>query len=194
MKDKTTLTTKQAGDICGVDLTTVINWIGNGKIKAYRTVGGHRRIRQKDLMDFMREYSMPVPPELKEMSKDEVFKILIVENDVNIILRISNSLKQLRQVYEIATAADSFEAGIKLVTFKPNLVVLDMRLPGIDGYNVIRKIRERDEYIEILVITVTEHDEIKEKIIQAGANGYLKEYFSGDEFLHAIDEVVKYFG
>ncbi|MDA3792117.1 MAG: response regulator [Elusimicrobia bacterium] len=187
-KMKKVYTTRQVGNFCGVDLTTVINWVKQGKINAYKTAGGHRRIPRQDLRNFMEEYSMPIPDEIRET---EGLKILVVDDDPNILTLISNAMKRSPKDYKLATAADGFEAGSKLERFKPNLVILDIRLPGIDGYSIIKKIRKEDKGKKILAITAYGDNETKDKILAAGADGYLAKPFSIDEFIGTVLDMSK---
>ncbi|HAX99007.1 MAG TPA: histidine kinase, partial [Candidatus Atribacteria bacterium] len=64
------LTVFQASKYCKVSPKTIINWIESGHIKAFKTVGGHRRIKKTDLEDFMKKQGIPIPEEeLKEERK-----------------------------------------------------------------------------------------------------------------------------
>ena len=64
-KPKRALTTHQVADFCGCHFTSVIRWITQGKLKAYRTLGGHRRILVEDLREFMKTYGIPEPEEMR---------------------------------------------------------------------------------------------------------------------------------
>jgi len=184
---KNVYTTNEVGNFCGVDLTTVINWIKQGKMKAYKTVGGHRRIKRSDIRAFMKKYSMPIPSDLKRTIK--MNRILIVDDDPSILAFVSLAIKKLSDEYIIATAADGFEAGNKLATFKPDIIVLDIQLPGIDGYKIIEKIKKLKNGEKILAITAYNSEKIKEKILNAGADGFLPKPFSSDEFLSVLQRV-----
>ena len=58
------LTTHQVAKECNVHHTTVINWVTEGKLKAYTTPGGHRRISEEDLVKFMKKYEIPIPDKI----------------------------------------------------------------------------------------------------------------------------------
>src|SRR5881394_2171972 len=77
-KKEKTFTTFQIADICNVRPTTVIKWANQARIKAYTTPGGHRRIRESDLMEFLRKYNIPIPDDLASGNR---YKILIVEDE-----------------------------------------------------------------------------------------------------------------
>lgn len=183
---KKVFTTREVGNFIGVDLTTVINWVKMGKLKAYKTAGGHRRINREDLVGFMEKYSMPIPPELKS---GEGPRILVVDDDPDILSLIAQTLKKYPVNYALATAADGFEAGNKLAIFKPHIVVLDMRLPGISGLDLIKKIRSTGGYEKILAMTGYGDEKTKERIMSAGADSFLAKPFTSSDFLEALKKL-----
>jgi len=71
-------TTYQIGKFCQVNIRTVIRWIETGKLKAYTTPGGHRRVKWSDLINFLTQNRMPIPKELEEGRKK---KSLVVDDD-----------------------------------------------------------------------------------------------------------------
>ena len=121
MRVKETYTTKETGEICGVDLTTVINWVKKGKLKAYKTAGGHRRITLKDLKKFMRDYSIPVPYELKSSFSNT---LLICENDINIYMQLRNSMNKKK--INMVQAKNEVEVGYLLAVHQPEIVMIDL--------------------------------------------------------------------
>jgi excisionase family DNA binding protein len=132
------LTVSQASEYCRVSAKTIINWIEAGYIKAYKTVGGHRRIRKEDLDDFLRKSGMPVPEESKGKERK---KILVVDDDKIIVETIVQALEEDEHGYEMISASDGFEAGLQVSHFKPDLVILDIMMPDVNGYEVCQKIK-----------------------------------------------------
>jgi excisionase family DNA binding protein len=132
------LTVSQAGRYCKVSPKTIINWIDAGYIKAYKTVGGHRRIKKEDLDDFMRKNGIPIPVEPKGEQRK---KILVVDDDKIIVETIVQALEEDESGYETISASDGFEAGLQVSHFKPDLVILDIMMPDINGYEVCQKIK-----------------------------------------------------
>ena len=63
---KNAYTTCEIGEICGVTIQTVIQWEKNGKLRAFKTLGGHRRIREADLVDFLKANKIPLPDKLEK--------------------------------------------------------------------------------------------------------------------------------
>jgi len=72
------LTVSQAGKYCNVSSKTIINWIDAGYIKAYKTVGGHRRIKEEDLDKFLRERGMPLPDEPGREERKKIIRLFAI--------------------------------------------------------------------------------------------------------------------
>lgn len=153
-----------ASKYCNVSPKTIINWIESGHIKAYKTVGGHRRIRKSDLEAFMRNQGIPIPEE--EEGGDRK-RILVVDDDPIIVETIVQALEEDEYDYEVISAADGFEAGIQVNHFKPHLLILDIMMPDIKGYDVCKKIKGDDETKDTKIIVLSAYlDEEKFRKMQ----------------------------
>ena len=163
------LTVSQASEYCKVSSKTIINWIDAGYIKAYKTVGGHRRMKKEDLDQFLREKGMPIPDESKG---DERKKILVVDDDKIIVETIVQALEEDEHGYEMISASDGFEAGLQVSHFKPDLVILDIMMPDINGYEVCQKIKCTPETrdIKIVVLSAYLNDETFTRMKEYGAD------------------------
>jgi len=136
MASKTIYTTHDVSRILQVNPRSVINWIDQDLLPAYRTPGGHRRIRREDLLSFLRKHQIPIPPILLEGK----FKILIVDDDENIVELIRTFLLH-QGIYEVTSANDGITALIEVGRNKPDLLILDINIPGVDGIEVCRRIK-----------------------------------------------------
>ncbi|MDO9124894.1 MAG: response regulator [Deltaproteobacteria bacterium] len=163
------LTVSQAGKYCRVSPKTIINWIEAGHLKAYKTVGGHRRIKKEDLDQFLRDKGMPLPEEPKG---EERKKILVVDDDKIIVETIVQSLEEDEYGYEMISASDGFEAGLQVSHFKPHLLILDIMMPDINGYEVCQKIKLNPETkdIKIIVLSAYLNDEAFKQMKEYGAD------------------------
>jgi len=159
----TILTVFKASKHCRVSPKTIINWIEAGHIKAYKTVGGHRRIKKEDLEIFMKKQGIPIPgEELNEGRK----RILVVDDDPIIVETIVEALKD-EYDYEVFSASDGFEAGLKVKEFKPHLMILDIMMPGIKGDEVCKKIKSDSETENIKILILSAYlDEEKFKTME----------------------------
>jgi excisionase family DNA binding protein len=159
----------QASKYCNVSPKTIINWIEAGHINAYKTVGGHRRVKKPDLEDFMKKQGIPIP---QEEVVDERKRILIVDDDAIIVETIVQALEEEEYDYELISASDGFEAGLQVNHFKPHLLILDIMMPDIKGYEVCRKIKSSEETkdTKIIVLSAYLDDEKFKKMREYGAD------------------------
>lgn len=187
--EKKIFTTYDVSQYCSVDLSTVINWIEEGKLLAYKTPGGHRRVKKEDLVHFLKEYQMPIAADLV---KRERRRVLIVDDNRTVVDLITRALKKLKRKCEVDSAFDGFEAGRKLVTFEPDLVILDLMLPGIDGFKVCKNIRmdKKTKHIKVLAITGFDSPENRKKIFSSGANDYLAKPLEVSDLLERVEKLL----
>jgi len=163
------LTVYQASKYCNVAPKTVSNWVDQGHIKAYRTVGGHRRIRKEDLDMFLRRMGMPIPA---EFVTEERKKILVIDDDKLIVETIVQSLEEESHDYEVISASDGFEAGLQVSHFKPDLLILDIMMPDIDGYEVCKRVKQDADtcHMKIIVLSAYLDEDNYEKMKSYGAD------------------------
>ena len=164
------LTVFKASKQCNVSPKTIINWIESGHITAYKTVGGHRRMKKSDLVAFMAKQGIPIPAE--DTPVEERTRILVVDDDPIIVETIVQSLEEDEHDYEVISASDGFEAGIQVSHFKPHLMILDIMMPDIKGYEVCKKIKGDKETKDIKIIVLSAYlDEEKfKKMKEHGAD------------------------
>ncbi len=166
-------TTFELAKMCHVNPATIVRWIHEGRIKTVSTAGGHFRISPDEIVLFLNHLKLPVPQEL--LKPKSVTKILIVddEDDVRKYLRIF--LEKYFPDFMVREAADGFGAGTALVGFGPHIVLLDLKLPGLDGFRVCEFIRKTPELknARVIVLTGLAPEDAKEQIIKLGADDFL---------------------
>ena len=170
------LTVFKASQYCRVSSKTIINWIESGHIKAYKTVGGHRRINRSDLEAFMKKQGIPLPDATEE---DQRLKILVVDDDPIIVETIVQALEEDEFNYEVISASDGFEAGLQVQHFRPHLMILDIMMPDIKGYDVCKKIKENPDTKDMKIIVLSAYlDEEKfKKMKEYGADACFSKPF-----------------
>ena len=134
--NKEPLTTGEIAKFCHVTHRGVLKWVESGKLKAYRTPGKHSRVSIEDFISFLKEYNMPIPVELQPIVP--LKKVLIVDDDRGIVYSLRRIL-MMENKYNIETAFDGFEAGKKFSAFQPDLMILDIHMPALDGYQGLRQ-------------------------------------------------------
>ncbi|MBI4473535.1 MAG: response regulator [Acidobacteria bacterium] len=166
-KSKTIFTTHEVSKLLHVNPRSVINWIEQDLLPSYRTPGGHRRIRREDLLAFLRKHQIPTPAPLV----DEEFNVLIVEDEEEII-EILKSYFQRQGGYRITSASDGISALIEVGRAKPDLLILDILIPGVDGIEVCRRIKA-DGANKSAIIAISGQPDWEKRILQAGADAFM---------------------
>ena len=159
----------QAAKRCAISRWTLMKCVNSGELKASRTPGGHYRILKEDLEDFIIKKKMY--PLIHNRSSNK--RILIVDDDLQVqklLIAILSSKK-----FETETASSGFEAGAKVVKFNPGLIILDLIMPEMSGFEVCRQIKKNSETSHMKILVLTGHDskENRERIIEAGADDYM---------------------
>jgi excisionase family DNA binding protein len=175
---KTIYTTHEVSRLLHVNPRSVINWFEQSLLQSYRTPGGHRRIRHDDLMAFLRKHQIPTPASLVA----DKFSILIVDDDQEIIDLLKAYLER-QAPYEIATAADGITALIEVGRVKPDLLILDIMIPGVDGVEVCRRIKA-DSSNKTAIIAISGTTEHQSQVLEAGADAFMLKPVDMDQ-LHA---------
>jgi excisionase family DNA binding protein len=169
---KDTYSTHDVAKICCVTPTTVIRWIEDGLIPAFKTVGGHRRVRREDLEKVCRERNIPfnVP------TGTEVGRILVIDDEPVVLELVRDVVKELSHKFEVEVAKDAFDAGRLVVSFRPQMIFLDLMMPGVDGFEVCARLKKDAATTNTEVIAITGYytDANMERILNAGAAACLK--------------------
>jgi excisionase family DNA binding protein len=155
----------------GVAVSSVSKWIDEGKLAAGRTPGGHRRIERDDLVRFLRQQGLRIPAGL-EPSRP---KVLIVDDDKQVVQWLAEEIRERFPDCEVIMAFDGYSAGEIIGASKPEVIILDLRMPGIDGFEVCRRIKSNPLLRDARVIAVTADtsEEAGSRILRMGASACL---------------------
>ena len=116
-------------------------------------------------------------------------RVLVVEDNQNLALGLSNNLKL--EGYEVQVAEDG-KQGLELVgKFAPDAIVLDLMLPEMDGYQVLRTLRNNGSTVPVLILTALGDEADKVRGFRLGADQYLTKPFSVVEFLSRVEALLR---
>jgi excisionase family DNA binding protein len=168
---KTVFTTGEAAKICKVSQQTIIRCFDNGQLKGFRVPGSRfRRIPREALYKFMKDNG--IPTDALESGKR---KVLLVDDDNDLVALMTRVIDEDGR-FEVRVASNGFDAGMMVKEYRPDIIVLDVMLPDINGKEVCHRVRADTtlEDVRILCISgMVEEDKIQELRL-SGA----------DEFLH----------
>ena len=161
------LTPRELADLCGVSPDTVRSWCFRKQIKFATTPGGHKRFRRQDVLDFLKERGFPLP----QTDKISPIKVLVVDDEDAFRHSLVAAL-QKEIAFNVKEAADGYEAGRLIGEFEPDVLVLDIVMPGIDGFKICRDIRSRAQGDKIRIIAITGYPDkaMFQQARQAGAD------------------------
>lgn len=180
-----TLKPSEIARYCDVHQRTVSRWIASGELVGHKLPGrGNYRVQVSDFINFLKKQNMPISDSLSLQKQ-----VLIIDDEVNVRSSIKRTLK--KQNFSTIEAASGFEAGLLLQQKNPDLITVDLRMPGISGLEVIRMIRAQERFsdVKILVISGVHEEELKNTIV-VGAHGYLCKPFTSDELINIVNKLV----
>jgi len=164
-------TTSEVARYCAVTNDGVLKWIKSGKLRAFSTPGGHYRVAMDDFRAFLQKFDIPID-EAFFRGAQKTRTVLVVDDEADIREIVRRVLTEVEPGLRIEEAVDGYDAGIKIGTLRPDLIVMDVRMPRVDGLSLCRSIRQNPETkaIRILAITAFPEQDIIRRMYDAGAD------------------------
>lgn len=176
------MTTGNVARLLGVGLNTVKRWISSGALRAVCTPGGHWRISNDDLDLFMRANGMKVP----NSGKLNLARVLVVDDDPSACALYEAVLEQIDIPLEVQCVHDGYTGLMKIGAWRPDILVLDILMPGINGLEVLHRIRENtkgDNMAVIVVTAIPEQPEVMSTLKSAGVVAVLPKPLEVQRFI-----------
>jgi excisionase family DNA binding protein len=177
---KTVFTTGEAAKICKVSQQTIIRCFDNGQLKGFRVPGSRfRRIPREALYKFMKDNG--IPTDALESGKR---KVLLVDDDADLLKLMTDVLEEDGR-FEVRVASNGFDAGMMVKEYRPDMIVLDVMLPDINGKEVCHRVRADSTLEDVRILCISgmiEEDKIQELRL-SGADDFLHKPFEIDELI-----------
>jgi excisionase family DNA binding protein len=177
----------EAARHCHVSPPTLKEWIRARRLRAFRTPGGHHRIRLDDFQAFLRAHD--IPPYAPHGAGEEA-RVLLVDDQIAVLEPLHAYLTMSPGKFKIETALDGHEALIKIGSFAPSVLVLDVVMPGLDGVAVCRRLKADPNTRDIKVLAVTGHPGKMDDIMAAGADNCLAKPLSPADLERELDRLL----
>jgi excisionase family DNA binding protein len=183
-------TTYQVSKVLGVSLPTVVNWVNSNLMAAHRTPGGHRRIGRNDLIAFARQNNYPLSDEFLAQSGGKQ-KVLVVDDEEDFSDMVRDYLA-LKGKYIVEVADSGFTAGYTVARFKPDLILMDIMMPDMDGFEVLRMLRgSRDtRHIPVIACTAFSDELIEQRIKDEKFEDFIQKPLKLDELMALIEKTI----
>lgn len=180
---KTVFTTGEAAKICNVSQQTIIRCFDSGQLKGFRVPGSRfRRIPRDVLYKFMKDNG--IPTDALESGKR---KALLVDDDEELVEMLRDVLETDGR-FEVRIANNGFDAGMMVKEYHPDIIVLDVMLPDINGKEVCQRVRSDSAMDDVKIICISgmvEQDKIAD-LKASGANEFLQKPFDVDTLVERM--------
>jgi excisionase family DNA binding protein len=177
---KTVFTTGEAAKICKVSQQTIIRCFDNGQLKGFRVPGSRfRRIPREALYKFMKDNG--IPTDALESGKR---KVLLVDDDAELV-ELMNKVLEEDGRFEVRIASNGFDAGMMVKEYRPDMIVLDVMLPDINGKEVCHRVRADSSLEDVRILCISgmiEEDKVQELRL-SGADDFLHKPFDIEELI-----------
>ena len=160
-------TASDVARFCQVDLKTIHNWADKGEIRHFRTPGRHLRFRRLDVLDFLRKYGYPIP-EVLRLGKP---KVVVIDDDPAVLAALR---KTLAKKFDLTTFQDPLDALVAVGSLQPDALILDVKMPGLDGLRALERLRGIEVTAHIRCIVYSAHEDAKKAATDAGAYDFIK--------------------
>jgi excisionase family DNA binding protein len=176
------LTLGQAAKYLGVAQSTIRKWSDNGRVRAFYTPGGHRRYRRGDLDDFLERSS------LSGASSGPV--VLIVDDDERLREYVRVNLEM--EGYAVHEAGSAEEGLRVLDESTPDLVLLDVMMPQVDGWEMLRRVQERHGVgtIPVVMFSGKIDEAAADEATSRGAQGFIGKPFNPQDLVEQTKQLL----
>lgn len=152
----------QIGKMLNVSRQAVNQWIDKGYIASYRTPGGHRRVRRADLLIFLKERSIPIPDvllkSLAHQANEVQPRIMMIDDDEDFLVLMQQAILDQLPRAQVSLYSNGYDALVALGANVPDLLVLDLVMPNIDGLEICRRLKSNQRTRALPILIVSAHD------------------------------------
>ncbi|MEW5740362.1 MAG: response regulator [Myxococcota bacterium] len=165
------LTSHEVASLMQVSPSAVLRWIDQGMLRAFRTPGGHRRVGTAELLEFLRAQKMPVPRALEAPR----LRLLIIDDEPGFLRPLGEALRRADPRLDVELADSAVDGLIKIGLKRPDVVLLDAYMPGMDGPEACRRIKSEPEtaHISVLAMSGRRSEELISRFEKAGAAAFI---------------------
>lgn len=151
-------TTRDAAQLLGVSVGTVQAWVECGRLEAWKTAGGHRRVLRDSVDKLLRKRPAPdsaPPADLALAPASRRPMVMVVEDDANLRQLYEAELSLWPESPHIACFDNAVKALLNIGHSRPDLLIIDLHMPGMDGFSLLSSLRSSPEVRNTTLAVVT---------------------------------------
>ena len=154
--------TSYAAKMLGISVGTVQALVEKNELKAWKTHGGHRRISLQSVQDYQRRHNL-IPASL--MHGEERLRVLVVEDEAVIRVMLQHQFDQWALPLDVVMYSSAMEALVDMPSLQPQVLLTDLRMPGVDGFQLLKMLKEHALFTSLAVVVMTglSDEEIQEQ-------------------------------
>jgi CheY-like chemotaxis protein len=179
--------TQRVARLCQVTPATVAHWIDQGHLKGHRTPTGHRRVNAEDLIVFLRDHGMPVPPEL-DGAVEGRDPVVVIEDDPSYRKLLLRAVQTSDLRVDLTAAPTGMDGLLEIGRVQPAVIVLDFTLPDLNAVQVVERLLAPGRTLdaEVLIVTGGVSAEDVSRLHRLGVRDILEKSAGLDAVLEAI--------
>lgn len=183
LRNKDYLKPKEVAQLLRVETGTIRMWTQAGRLRATTTAGGHRRFSYHDVEMFAREHNIALPTQA-----GDALRVLVVDDDKRVARMVERMLLSADPDLQIEMAYDGFAAGQAVEKFEPHIIILDLIMPSVDGFQLCKRLKDDPATVNIRIIAITgdPNPTGSRKIVRLGAEICLKKPLEKQSLLDAV--------
>lgn len=153
------ISTSEAAKALGVSLRTVQMWVESGVLRAWKTSGGHRRVLRSSVDSILAERQAEIESGFGNAAaagqNSGPFRLLVVEDEENLLKLYKLKIKTWNFPVDLVTAQNGFEALMRIGERKPDFMIADLNMPGMDGFRMLRYLATWNKKVGMQIVVVT---------------------------------------
>ena len=188
MTKKDIYTSGEIAKMLDISDRTARAYLRGGKIPAKQNpITGRWKVTLEDLRAFMLQYQMvPMVPKQVDLPP----RILVVDDEPAIIESIRKTFQEEMPDWVVDTTSSGYEALIRLGTEAPDLLILDICMPGTDGYKILEAVRSNEQTAAVKILVISGYVAKIDDMIAKGADASLEKPFSASDLLAAVRKIL----
>jgi excisionase family DNA binding protein len=144
--------TTYAAKLLGLSVGTVQSLVERNELHAWKTQGGHRRISMPSIREYQRKHNMP---QTNDEADQPQLKVLAVDDDPVVLEMLRQFSLHCQFPVDLSTMSSGLEALIDIASIQPNVLIVDLNMPDVDGFEVLRKLRSNVQFDKMSCLAVS---------------------------------------
>lgn len=136
--------------LLGLSVGTIQALVEKGELNAWKTKGGHRRISMESIREYQRQHGLT-----ETSDKTKFLKVLVVEDDAATLEVFKSTIDSWTLPIDVSLMSSAMEALIDINTLKPDVLITDLNMPGVDGFELLRTLRANPSFSSMVLVAMT---------------------------------------